>query len=138
MSKPLGRAAAVVLLAGGTAAVALSQTADGIICQQLRLLSGFDLLRKSVEEYKTTEQMIGSLAEGIGAEIEACKATPRKAECASDVLDAKAGNAERLRGEARKLRTRLQEIEQRLHDVDGKRRELEAKLHDKGSCRDGQ
>jgi hypothetical protein len=81
--------------------------------------------------------MMGSLADRIGAEIEGCKASARSAECAPEALDEKARNAEKLKGEAKKLRTLLEEIEQRLQEADGKRRELEAKLRNKGSCKDG-
>jgi len=138
MSGLLARAVVLAVLAVAAAAAATSQSADEIICQQLRMLARVDLLGKSVDEYKTIEQMMGSVTERIGAEIEGCKATLRRAECAPDVLDKKAGEAEKLKREAKKLRELLQEIEQRLQDAGGKRRELEAKLRNKGSCRDGQ
>ena len=138
MSKPLGRAAGIAVLAVAMAAAATSQSADEIICQQLRMLSGLDQLRKSVAEYKTAAPLIGNLAERIDADIEGCKGTPRSTACAPDVLDQKASEAQKLKGEAKKLRALVQEIEQRLQEADEKRRELKAKLRDKGSCRDGQ
>jgi hypothetical protein len=137
MIRPVGRVAAVGVLAVAIATAGVSQSADKLICDQIRLLTGVEKLRKSVEDYKATEQLITTLAKRAEKEIEDCKRTPSSKACAPDVLDEKAAQAEKLAGQSRELGTLRQEIERRMKYVEEKKSALEGMLRDKSSCRDG-